>query len=241
MNYSFSWDPSFLEPVVTIGLTLFGLVGYWVTTTSKSLESKFFKSLGEEKARIEWIMFWRYAGVFYYAVIPAIVVFILFPHNLAFYGLSCVNLFEALLWTLGLSALLIFMQSKSARQPENVKQYPQIRINNWTAGLFFKNSFGWFIYLLAYEFLYRGILLFGLLEAFGVWPAIMVNTIIYSLAHIPKGNREALAAIPFGILLCYITIKTETIWISVFVHVALALSNDYFALAESKVMKFVKK
>lgn len=241
MNYSFSWDPSFLEPVVTIGLTLFGLVAYWVTITSKSLKSKFIKSLGEEKAKVEWIMFWRYAGVFYFALIPAIVVFILFPHNLAYYGLGFVNLFEALLWSLGLSALLILMQSRSARQAENVEQYPQIRINNWTAGLLFKNSFGWFIYLLAYEFLYRGILLFGLLDAFGVWPAIMVNTIIYSLAHLPKGNREALAAIPFGILLCYLTIKTETIWISVIVHVALALSNDYFALAESKVMKLVKK
>ena len=68
----------------------------------------------------------------------------------------------------------------------------------------------------------------------------MVNTIIYSLAHVPKGNREALAAIPFGIILCYLTIKTETIWIAVFVHLALALSNDYFALAESKTM-LVKK
>ncbi len=241
MNYSLSWDSSFLEPVITIGLTLFGLVGYWVTITSKSLKSKFIKSLGEQKAMIEWIMFWRYAGLFYYAIIPAIVVFILFPHNLAFYGISFVNLSEALLWTMGFSIVIILMQSRSARQPENVDQYPQIRINEWTVGLIFKNSFGWFIYLLAYEFLFRGILLFGLIDAFGVWPAIMVNTIIYSLAHIPKGNREALAAIPFGIILCYLTIRTETIWIAFFVHLALALSNDYFALAESKSMVVKKK
>lgn len=241
MNYSFSWDPSFLEPVVTIGVTLFGLVAYWVTITNKSLESKFFRSLGEKKGMIEWIMFWRYAGVFYYAIVPAVVVFLLFPHNLAFYGVSFVNLFEALLWTLGFSVVIIFMQSKSARQPDNVEQYPQMRVNDWTVGLIFKNSFGWFIYLLTYEFLYRGILLFGLIEAFGVWPAIMVNTIIYSLAHVPKGNREAIAAIPFGIILCYLTIRTETIWIAVFVHLALALSNDYFALAESKTMRLIKK
>ena len=241
MNYSFAWDQSFLEPVVTIGIVLFGLVGYWVTITSESLKSKFIKSLGEEKAKVEWIMFWRYAGVFYYAVVPAIVVFVLFPHNLAFYGVSFVNLFEALIWTLGLGAILLLMQSKSAKEPENVEQYPQIRINNWTPKLLFKNSFGWFIYLLTYEFLYRGVLLFGLIEAFGVWPAIMVNTIIYSLAHVPKGNREALAAIPFGIILCYLTIKTETIWIAVFVHLVLALSNDYFALSASKTMKVGKK
>lgn len=241
MNYSFSWDPAFLEPVITIGVTLFGLLGYWVTITNKSLESKFRKSLGDEKGRVEWIMFWRYAGVFYYAVVPAIVVFILFPHNLAFYGVSFVKMGEALLWTLGLSLVIILMQSRSARQPENVEQYPQMRIKDWTPGLVLKNSFGWFIYLLTYEFLYRGILLFGLIEAFGIWPAIMVNTIIYSLAHVPKGNREAIAAIPFGIILCYLTIRTGTIWIAVFVHLALALSNDFFALAESKTMRVVNK
>ena len=37
MNYSLSWDTSFLEPVVTIGVTLFGLVGYWVTITNSNL------------------------------------------------------------------------------------------------------------------------------------------------------------------------------------------------------------
>jgi membrane protease YdiL (CAAX protease family) len=241
MNYSLSWDSSFLEPVVTIGLTLFGLVGYWVTITNSSLKSIFIKALGEERGGVEWIMFWRYAGVFYFALVPAIVLFSLFPHNLSFYGVSLVNLPESLLWILGFSLIIVLMQSKSARQPENVDQYPQIRLNDWTGGLIIKNSFGWFIYLLAYEFLYRGILLFGLIDAFGIWPAIMVNTIIYSLAHIPKGNREALAAIPFGIILCYLTIRTETIWIAVFVHLALALSNDYFALAESKTMRFVRK
>ena len=35
---------------------------------------------------------------------------------------------------------------KSARKPENVDQYPQIRVNEWTAGLIFKNSF-WLVYL----------------------------------------------------------------------------------------------
>lgn len=241
MNYSLAWDQSFLEPVVTIGLTLFGLVGYWVTITNSSLESKFIKILGKQKGRVEWVMFWRYAGVFYFAIIPSIVVFSLFSHNLAFYGVSLVNLPESLLWILGFSLVIVLMQSKSARQPENIDQYPQIRLNDWTGGLIIKNSLGWFIYLLAYEFMYRGILLFGLIDAFGIWPAIMVNTIIYSLAHIPKGNREALAAIPFGIVLCYLTIRTETIWIAVFVHLALALSNDYFALAESKTMRFVRK
>lgn len=241
MDYTLAWSKAFLEPVLIISLTLFALVGYWVTITNKKLEAGFVRKFGEERAKVEWILFWRYAGLFYFALIPMLVVFLVLPRNAAYYGLSFVNLSESLLWTIGLGVVILFMQSRSAGKEGNTKQYPQIRINNWDIKLVLKNSLGWFIYLLAYEFLYRGLLLFGLIEAFGTWPAIFVNTIIYSLAHIPKGNKEALAAIPFGIILCILTIRTETIWISVFVHVVLALSNDFFALAASKTMKFVKK
>ncbi len=240
MDYSLAWDQAYLEPVIILGLTLFALLGYWVTITNKKLESKFVRLLGEERKKVGWIMFWRYAGFFYYALIPGLVVFIVLQHNAAFYGLSFVNIPESLFWTAGLSIIILLIRNKSTRKPDNTAQYPQIRTAQWDTRLILKNSLGWFIYLLAYEFLFRGLLLFGLLEVFGTWPAILINTIIYSLAHIPKGNREAIAAIPFGIILCILTIRTETIWTSVFVHVALAYSNDYFALAASKTMKFVK-
>lgn len=241
MNLSLAWDKEFLEPVLFIGLTLFGLLGYWLTITSEYLKQRFIKKFGEEESKVKWIMFWRYAGFFYFALVPSVVIFTVLPYSPAYYGLSFINIPESLLWSLGLGLVILLMQNRSARKPDNTVQYPQIRINEWTRGLIIKNSFGWIIYLLAYEFIYRGILLFGLIGPFGVWPAILVNTIIYSLAHIPKGNREAVAAIPFGIILCILTIKTGTIWISVLVHIVLALSNDYFALAASSTMKVKRK
>lgn len=234
MDNIFRWDQSYLEPVITIALVLFGLLAYWVSITSVKLKKLFVSRMGEKKAAVEWIMFWRYSGVFFYALLPSAVIFLVFDHSISFYGVSFINLGESLIWSAALGALVILMQSRSARQPENTKQYPQIKSDRWNTRLVVKNSLGWFIYLFAYEYMYRGILLFGLIDYFGTWPAIMVNTIVYSLAHIPKGNREAVAAIPFGILLCVLTLRTGTIWIAVMVHLALALSNDYFALAERK-------
>ena len=51
---------------------------------------------------------------------------------------------------------------------------------------------GWFIYLFGYELLFRGILLFPLVAAIGVWPAIGVNIALYSATHIPKGVEETI-------------------------------------------------
>jgi len=240
MNYSLAWTQASLQPVLIIGLTLFGLLGYWITIHSEKLKSRFVLHFGEERTKVAWIMFWRYCGLFFYGLLPAIVIFAVLPNNLAFYGLSFINLPESLLWTAGIGAILLLLQINIAKTPANTDQYPQIRVSQWDAKLVLKNSFGWFIYLLAYEFMYRGFLLFGLLEVFGTWPAIMVNIIIYSLAHIPKGNREAVLAIPFGIILCIITIRTGTIWFAVLIHVVLAYLNDYIAISASKTMKFVK-
>lgn len=99
MNYSLAWDKAYFEPLIIIGLSLFGLLGYWITTHSTKLEATFKRHFGEDRTKVEWIMFWRYAGFFYFGIIPAIVLMILLPHNAAFYGLSFINFPQSLLWT----------------------------------------------------------------------------------------------------------------------------------------------
>ncbi|MBW6536391.1 MAG: CPBP family intramembrane metalloprotease [Mariniphaga sp.] len=88
------------------------------------------------------------------------------------------------------------------------------------------NLLGWFLYLLGYEFLFRGILLFSLVEPLGVWPAIAVNIALYSATHIPKGLAEAIGAIPLGLIFCLLTLASGTIWIAFIVHVAMAWTNS---------------
>jgi membrane protease YdiL (CAAX protease family) len=92
------------------------------------------------------------------------------------------------------------------------------------------SSLGWIVYLLAYEFLFRGFLLFTCIQSFGIWPAIIINILIYSFAHIPQGLKETAGAIPFGLILCYITILSGTIWPAFILHAVLAISNEWFSI-----------
>ncbi|MEZ5021390.1 MAG: CPBP family intramembrane glutamic endopeptidase [Bacteroidales bacterium] len=62
--------------------------------------------------------------------------------------------------------------------------------------------------------LFRGVLLFGLAKPLGPVVATAVNVILYSAAHIPKGKGETLGAIPFGMVLCILTLVSGTIWIA---------------------------
>jgi len=91
---------------------------------------------------------------------------------------------------------------------------------------------------LGYEFAIRGMLFFACLYAFGLWPAIIINSVIYSLIHIFKGYKEAFGAFFLGILFCIITYYTNSIWIAFVIHVLMAVINDIKAVKASKNMEF---
>jgi membrane protease YdiL (CAAX protease family) len=118
--------------------------------------------------------------------------------------------------------------------------YPQIRKNEWNLKLILISAFSWILYLIAYEFLFRGYLLFVFLKYLNVWAAISLNVAIYALVHVPKGHKEAIGAIPLGLVLGIITLKTGSIWFAFGLHVVLALSNEWLSLRAHPDMKFVK-
>lgn len=116
-----------------------------------------------------------------------------------------------------------------------------MRVGHWTMKTVYLNAGGWLVYLLGYEFLFRGILFFGILPSLGLYGTIAVNTAVYSLAHLEKGPKETLGSIPLGILICLITFETGTIWAAFLIHLFMALSNEYIALYHHPDMHFKKQ
>ena len=126
--------------------------------------------------------------------------------------------------------IVIPLAAYSAKKEKNLVNYPQIRAKVWTKKTFRLNLIGWAVYLVGYELLFRGILLFPLVEAYGIWLAIAVNVALYSATHIPKGLDETLGAAPLGFVLCLLTLMSGNIWISVLVHIGMAWTNSLTAL-----------
>lgn len=110
----------------------------------------------------------------------------------------------------------------------------QINAENWTNKLFALNALGWILYLVAYEFLFRGILLFECNEALGFWPAIAINVSIYAAIHMVNGKDQAIGALIFGTIACYLTLTRGTILIPVFMHITLSLTADWFSVRLQK-------
>ncbi len=78
------------------------------------------------------------------------------------------------------------------------------------------------VFLLCYEFFFRGILLIQFLEFSSVYLAGVYSTLLYVLIHIFDSRKEIMGAIPFGIILCVFTYLTRNIWYAFFIHMALS-------------------
>lgn len=79
------------------------------------------------------------------------------------------------------------------------------------------------IFLLSYEFFFRGVLFFNLLELQGLFIAIMISTLLYVIIHIFDTKEEIIGAIPFGIILCLFSFFTNSIWAAFIIHMALSV------------------
>jgi membrane protease YdiL (CAAX protease family) len=213
----------------------FGFVFYHLMTNSPAF--KLWE--GQTTYNARQIMFRRLTGVFIFGFVSLIVITFALHSDPAGFGTGFPNL-KTLIWLLALSLVIIPINYFNSKNPENLIQYPQIRNPKWSSSLLILSAFSWIAYLFAYEFLFRGFFLFSSVAVLGVWPAIILNTAIYSLIHIPKGNKETLGAIPFGFVISYLAIETGTFWIAFFAHVILALSNEWFSLAAQPEMHLEK-
>jgi membrane protease YdiL (CAAX protease family) len=176
-----------------------------------------------------FIIFQRLLGIFFYGFIPLLVI-ILSGSIYPIYGLNFHKPFLIIIAGGTLGAVLLLINFLNRKNPANLSAYPQIRKREWTKTLVAISAISWLTYLFAYEFLFRGYLLFSMFDAFGPWNAIAVNIVLYSLVHVPKGWKEATGSIPLGIIFCILCLKTGNIWPAFIAHAFLALSNEWLAL-----------
>lgn len=224
-----------------------GLIAYmifWFTQKSQTLKQKFLEKHGADRGSAKFIIFTRYIGGLSMGVLPALAYIIAFPETKLSQlgmGFNMETMLATLLWSIGLSIAVIPMVRFNAKKPYHQMYYPQIRAKEWDNKMLRSNLALWVFYLLGYEFLFRGVLLFPLVESIGLWPAIAVNICMYTATHIPHGREITIGTIPLAIVLCLLSVQTGTIWIAFLVHTTIAWTNSLSALRLNPGMKIVKK
>lgn len=160
-----------------------------------------------------------------------IVVFVATIHAVpSGWGLAPDLSLRALAWVAIPAAVLVPVLFLAARSPTVWADTPRMRITDWGSRTFAINAATWAVYLIGYEYLFRGFTVLFLAEHLGAAPAIAIGTGLYAFQHLPRGAGECLGSAAMGVLFGLMTVDTGSMASAWALHMIIALCGERFAI-----------
>ena len=201
-----------------------------------AISFKKFVSNGKD-AQLHSLIHWVFISIFFYLIPPIIVIKFIFKEKLSNYGLGLTNAFSEykvyLIMLMVMIPLVLFFSRTASFQ----QRYPFYVLKKGES--IYPNLLLWeclyFLQFFALEFFFRGFLLHGTKSQFGYY-SVLVMMIPYCMIHFGKPFPETLAAIIAGIVLGTLSLKSNSIWMGVFIHCTVALTMDICSLYQKGIL-----
>ena len=196
-----------------------------------------FSSIGERAVsptdnNLYSLVWWVFVSVFFYIVVPAIVVSFIQKRNLSEIGLSFrieQGFLKLLVLCIAVMLPLVYLMSLTAGFSA---KYPFLKVYNgdpYIGPVLVIWELIYFVQFLGLEFFFRGFLVHSLKPSLGLY-SVIVMTVPYTMIHFQKPMPEAFAAICAGLFLGWLSCKNGNIWMGLILHCTVAFSMDILAL-----------
>jgi membrane protease YdiL (CAAX protease family) len=139
--------------------------------------------------------------------------------------------FGSIFVAITLPLIILPLAYVSSNVPEVIMEYPLAKVLfSWPQMVVWYELAYVLIYYTAWEFYFRGFLLFGLESVFGGVSAILIQTISSTLVHIGKSEGELMGSIVAGVVLGALALRTRSFWYGFIIHACLGVFVDLFVL-----------
>jgi membrane protease YdiL (CAAX protease family) len=204
---------------------------YFCTAKKKIILNLLLKPLfpSGSLASLEFISY-KLTGILFTGILPFIIFVLIIKAEPSRIGLVTGRIFHfwyLLILVMLLTGIVSFKLSKGRKVQE---RSPELKMTDWFPRHIILSVSAWVLYILGYEFLFRGVLWFLCFEAFGFWPALIINLLLYFLVHLPQGKFMAMGALPVGIVLCLLSQLTGSFIPAFLIHSLIAVLTDLFSL-----------
>lgn len=137
-------------------------------------------------------------------------------------------------WRFGLTATVLMLATflpvvyLASLTPQFANHYPLCRAakNSWAAFLIYEA--GYIAYFIAWEYFFRGYLLFSLSRSIGKLAAF-ATMMPFVIVHYGKPELETLGSIAAGIVLGLVALRARSFWYGAVVHIVVAVFMDVLA------------
>jgi uncharacterized protein len=193
----------------------------------------------KEYERVDLIEFyyWFIGDFTTFFLIPAIIIKLWFREKVRDYGVKPGDHSTGI----KVSVLFFFIMLPSlwvvSSFPAFEKVYPHIHSarENWS--IFIIYEAGLLLYMFAWEFVWRGYMLFGLREKFGDY-AIFIQTIPFVILHNGKPAAETLGAIIAAIALGILALRTGSMLYGFIIHGSVMITIDLISVLRYKTGEY---
>ena len=159
------------------------------------------------------------SNVIYYLFIPLAAGFVIFRDKPWDYGIRIGRWKLAIILTTVTLAVFSLIVYAASEIPEVYSYYHKYSID-WAPYIL-----GRALYMFAWEFIFRGYMLFGLERSIGK-SAIFVQAIPFVLLHFGATDLETLITIPEGFVLGYVAYKTRSFLPCFIIHIGIDVLMD---------------
>lgn len=173
--------------------------------------------------------YWFTGDFFVLFVIPICVIYFYFNESPKDYGIRIGDYKFGLIISLILFLIMLPIIWFSSASEQFAAQYPYIFEAKESWEVFIILELGLFFYLFAWEFIWRGFMLFGLEEKFGYY-AVLLQMIPFVILHNGKPGIETFGAIFGGIILGILALRTRSYFYGVLLHFSILFSIDFISV-----------
>jgi membrane protease YdiL (CAAX protease family) len=211
-----------------------GFMLWYALSSSLKLPKSFQIQYDINRSYFNRILRRRLAGFLIYGAVPLVLILkfkLIKGLDFEDLGISFSLNSEVVTWVAILLPITLVLNFFSARSRETLVNYPEIRVAIWTPRLLIVSALFWIMYLVAMEFLYRGLILQALyMNTESVFWTVLISAGIYSMIHYFKDNRISVMSFPYGLLMAYVTLESGSLWPTIMVHVIGGLVTEWLAI-----------
>ena len=211
--------------IIFISIAILQTVSFYFT--SRRFFRQYFYFNFQDLANIDLIEFfyWFIGDFITFFVLGVVIIKLILKEKLANFGLRIGDYKTGLIYSLLFlipMIIIIWFTSSSAVFAE---KYPHLEDAKKYWDIFLIYEAGMLIYMFAWEFAWRGFMLFGLEPKFGYY-SVLMQMIPFVILHNGKPFLETFGAIFGGIALGILALRTRSIYYCVITHIGVMFSID---------------
>ena len=210
----------------------------WYFTSRRFFRINLFNyfSLSQKVDLYEFI-YWFVGDFLTFFILPTLIIVFLLKDKLKNFGLQTGDHKSGIKISIYFIIIMVVISWFASSSPSFGETYPMLQRTKESWNLFFIYEAALFLYVFAWEFIWRGFMLFGLEEKFGYY-AVLIQMIPFVILHNGKPYMETFGAIIGGIALGILAFRTRSFIYCVIVHISVMFTVDLLSVLRYRAADF---